>query len=223
MNIIYYLVILGLLFLIIEVISIIFKITGLDLNKARFQVISIITHTGFTTRESELIAQHPLRRRIASYLMILSYLGQATLISIFFNILKQQQSMRNILIIILVLSTVILILARNKVLLFKFESFLEKYILRQMKINKKYRTIDEVLKLNDDFGVTEIVLEEDSPLVGISLSESGLKERYIQVLTVDRGSHLIHFPKANLVFEPADRVVVYGKIDSIKELILEQK
>ena len=77
MPITYGFIILIILALIVEVLSIALKVTGLDIDKARFQVISIITHTGFTTRESELITQHPTRRRIAMGLMVISYVGAA--------------------------------------------------------------------------------------------------------------------------------------------------
>ena len=86
MSIAVVLIILIVMWLLIDVLSILLKMTGLDLEKSRFQVISMLTHTGFTTSESELIAQHPLRRRIASALMVLSYVTQVTLISLFVNI-----------------------------------------------------------------------------------------------------------------------------------------
>ena len=63
MTIVYFGIVLAALWLLVEILAIVFRITGLDSQKARFQVISILTHTGFTTRESELIAQHPLRRK----------------------------------------------------------------------------------------------------------------------------------------------------------------
>ena len=61
------------------------------MDKARFQVISIITNTGFTTKESELITQHSQRRRIAEMLMLISYVGTATLISVIINIFTTLQ------------------------------------------------------------------------------------------------------------------------------------
>ncbi|MCK5130010.1 MAG: hypothetical protein KAQ68_09165 [Clostridiales bacterium] len=72
MSLVSILIIFIVLWLLIEILSVVFKMTGLELDKARFQIISIITHTGFTTKESELISQHSLRRRIASILMVVS-------------------------------------------------------------------------------------------------------------------------------------------------------
>ncbi len=221
MNVAYFIVVLALLFLVIEIISVVFKITGLDERKARFQVISIITHTGFTTRESELISQHPLRRRIASYLMLISYGAQVALISIFIDILRDntQKTLVGMAVVIGVLAAAVIILTRNKFLLSTFDSLLEKYLLRRMRYNTRYRSLKDVLKLDDDYGVTEVFLDEKSSLVGVPLKDTGLKERFIQVLNVDRGSEVIHFPTASLVFRPSDKIVVYGKIDSLAELV----
>lgn len=50
----------------IEIFTIIFRLTGLTNDKARFQVISLFTNSGFTTQEAELIVSSRVRRRIAN-------------------------------------------------------------------------------------------------------------------------------------------------------------
>jgi hypothetical protein len=223
LNIIYSLVFFMLVLLLIEVLAIVLKITGLDIDKARFQVISILTHTGFTTRESELVVQHPLRRKIASILMIISYVGQATLITLIFNLFKEQKGKLNFILILMAMIVLILVIRKNKYFINKLDIILEKYIKKQMMVKNKHKTIDEVLRLNDEFGVTEIIIEERSPLDGVSLKDAQLKDRFIQVLNIDRGSHIIHFPRANFIFQPADRVLVYGKLDSIRTMFVDPK
>ena len=72
----------GTIFLIVvNICSILLRLTGMPIKKARFQVVSLLTSTGFTTRESEMIVQHPVRRKIASWLMVVSYVSTATFIS----------------------------------------------------------------------------------------------------------------------------------------------
>lgn len=223
MTLLYITIVFIFLFMLIEVLSIVMKITGLDLDKARFQIISIITHTGFTTRESELIAQHPVRRKIASFLMVLSYVAQATLISIIFSLIKHPRGFIYFIIILVIIGLLLMLLKKNKIVLSKFDALLEKYISKQLKVGYKNKTVNEVLKLNNEFGVAEIILEEYSPLCNAALKETQLKERYIQILNIDRGSHILHFPNANTLLQAGDRIVVYGKIESIKDLILEQR
>ncbi|QUH27151.1 TrkA C-terminal domain-containing protein [Serpentinicella alkaliphila] len=222
MPITYGFIILIILALIVEVLSIALKVTGLDIDKARFQVISIITHTGFTTRESELITQHPTRRRIAMGLMLISYVGAAVLISIIVNAFQTQQTF----IYFAIYSSVFLLfsnlLIRNKYIVTKFERFLEIKLRRRMKVYSKYKTVEEVLKLNDEYGVLDFVIGENSMLVGVTLQQAQLKDNYIQVLNIDRGSHIIHFPKNDFSFMVGDKVLVYGQIDRINEFIIKQ-
>ena len=222
MPITYGFIILIILALIVEVLSIALKVTGLDIDKARFQVISIITHTGFTTRESELITQHPTRRRIAMGLMLISYVGAAVLISIIVNAFQTQQTFIYFAIYSSVFLLISNLLIRNKFIVTKFERFLEIKLRRRMKIYSKYKTVEEVLKLNDEYGVLDFVIGENSMLVGLSLQQAQLKDNYIQVLNIDRGSHIIHFPKNDFSFMVGDKVLVYGQIDRINEFIIKQ-
>lgn len=225
MGIVYGVLLIMILLLIVEVLAIALKLTGLDMEKARFQVISIITNTGFTTRESELITQHPSRRRIAQALMLISYVGTATMIGLIINIITLITSGEKVLYITigsLTLIFTILWLVKNKWLLLKIERFIEKRLEKQMQRNKKYKTVEEVLKLNDEYGVAEFIIGERNRLIGVSLEASGLKQTYIQVLNVDRGSHMVHFPSSKFVFQHGDKVIVYGKLYSIKELVMEK-
>jgi len=57
--------------------------TGLPENVARFQCISALTGTGFTTSESEMIVNYPIRRRILVALMVLGNLGLVTISATF--------------------------------------------------------------------------------------------------------------------------------------------
>ncbi|MBP3967169.1 hypothetical protein I8J30_31320, partial [Paenibacillus sp. DLE-14] len=49
---------------VVEISAILMRATGLNRDISRFQVISLLTSTGYTTKESELISNHPIRRRI---------------------------------------------------------------------------------------------------------------------------------------------------------------
>lgn len=55
--------------------------TGLAKDTSRFQARSAFTGAGFTTSESELIVQHPVRRRIIMTLMFLGNAGLVTVIA----------------------------------------------------------------------------------------------------------------------------------------------
>ena len=57
------------------------RLTGMSLDSARFQSISALTGTGFTTQEAETAMHHPLRRRVLIALMFTGHLGVVSLAS----------------------------------------------------------------------------------------------------------------------------------------------
>ena len=63
---------------IVRVASVALRLTGLAEESARFQALSAFTGTGFTTSESEMVVNYPVRRRILSLLMIIGNLGFVT-------------------------------------------------------------------------------------------------------------------------------------------------
>ena len=69
-----------------ELFTIIFRFTGLPGEKARFQVISLLTGCGFTTRESEMILSSRSRRRLARITMLFGYVFNITIVSAFINV-----------------------------------------------------------------------------------------------------------------------------------------
>jgi len=221
MSLILFLVVFCVLWLLIEILSVIFKITGLELSKARFQIISILTHTGFTTRESELIVQHPVRRRIASILMIVSYVAQATLITLLFDILyRDQKGFLNMFIVMAVVLLFIIIVTKNKYILGRFERLTEKILSKNLK-NSKGSRIDRILNLSPEFSIYEVIVDEQSPMCNKTIRENNLKDNFIQVLKIDRGSEVLDFPLAETRILHGDRIIVYGKIKSITKIVMK--
>ncbi|MEP3296290.1 MAG: hypothetical protein ABJO27_07405 [Pseudoruegeria sp.] len=55
------------------------RLTGLPQDTARFQAISALTGTGFTTREAETLMHHSVRRRVLVGLMFAGHLGVVSL------------------------------------------------------------------------------------------------------------------------------------------------
>jgi len=69
-----------------ELFAMLFRFTGLTDEKARFQVISLITGCGFTTRESELLLTTRSRRRLARITMLFGYVFNITIVSMLINV-----------------------------------------------------------------------------------------------------------------------------------------
>jgi Trk-type K+ transport system membrane component len=67
-------------FLIVRAAAIALMLTDLDIRKAKFQALSAFSGTGFTTKESEAVVNHPMRRKIITGLIILGNVGIVTVI-----------------------------------------------------------------------------------------------------------------------------------------------
>ena len=87
MQVIVFLVFLGVWLLILWVGSIALEATGMQRAKARFQALSALTCTGFTTTEAESIVEHPKRRKIAAYLIFIGNPQESSASSFFCSFL----------------------------------------------------------------------------------------------------------------------------------------
>jgi hypothetical protein len=90
---IYFIIITG----VIEIFVILFRLTDLKLEVSRFQVISLMTGTGFTTGESELILGHPVRRKLATFLILFGAFSLAVIISSISTILSDDLRTKEVL------------------------------------------------------------------------------------------------------------------------------
>ena len=75
------LLILGISFFLIRLAAVALKLTGMPEQNARFQAVSALTGTGFTTTEAEMIVNYPIRRNIIALLMIFGNLGIVSVLS----------------------------------------------------------------------------------------------------------------------------------------------
>lgn len=205
----------------VEILCILFKLTGLQDYKARFQVISILTGTGYTTKESELIMQHEGRRKLAQCTMILGYIGLATFIPFFMGLISDivMKELTAKEIAILVTFAVVLVLGiRSKSFLIFIDNKIEALILKGRIKNNNHKNIYKVLTRSHGFGVYNILIEESCIVINKTLEESKLSENEIIVLNVDRGDEFIAFPTSKLKLKVGDNISIYGRIENIKRI-----
>lgn len=75
------------------------------------------------------------------------------------------------------------------------------------------------LTVSRGYGVTEISIPEGADLVGKTISESGLMDKSVNVLTLYRGSSVIPNPRAERLLEAGDRLLCFGKLDTMRHLV----
>ena len=81
--------------------------------------------------------------------------------------------------------------------------------------------IRQRLTVSRGYGVAEIHVPDRSEYVGRQIQESGLRARDINVLTLNRGTTVIPNPRSDRVLEPGDRLLCFGKLDSMRGMVPE--
>lgn len=79
------------------------------------------------------------------------------------------------------------------------------------------------LTVSASYGVAEIKVYEGSDMVGKTIEATGLREKDISVLTLNRGKSVISNPKSSRELEANDRLLCYGKLDSMRGLTPEKR
>lgn len=203
-----------------ELFAMLFRFTGLPDEKARFQVISLLTGCGFTTHESELLLSTRSRRRLARLTMLFGYVFNLTIVSAFINVffsLKISELAADLISSIIPLLAILFIVAFMRVPAVRAwgDRLIEKLAGRIV-----HRDTANTIWLMDYIGretIAQITLNEvPEELQGKSLSESGLKADHgILVMLVEEKGHKAEPATASTVFQPGDKLTVFGDYATI--------
>jgi ribosomal protein S6--L-glutamate ligase len=79
------------------------------------------------------------------------------------------------------------------------------------------------LTVSAGYGVAELLVRDGADIVGKTIAESGLRDRDIQVLTVTRDTRVIPNPKGTRVLEAGDRLLCFGKLEAMRDLVPERR
>jgi ribosomal protein S6--L-glutamate ligase len=75
------------------------------------------------------------------------------------------------------------------------------------------------LTVSRGYGVAELHIPEGSEYVGRTIAGSGLREKDINVLSLHRAGKVIPNPKSSRALEGGDRLLCFGKLDSMQHLV----
>ena len=206
MNLLLFVITIVIAFIVVRIGAIAFQLTGLDWSLAKFQALSCFSGTGFTTKEAELITTMPQRRRIATILMILGNAGLVTLIATFANSLNPRLPLLKItmpslplaaipwihLIIIIGILCVFYKVATNSKYVKKITNALRNQIVKKGII--KPVSFEELLVATGGYGISQIEISKDNPLLNRTLLESDLRKHDILVLVIQREGEAITNP-----------------------------
>jgi ribosomal protein S6--L-glutamate ligase len=75
------------------------------------------------------------------------------------------------------------------------------------------------LTVSTGYGVADLLIPAGAELVGKTILESGLRDKDIVVLNLHRGTSVISNPKGTRVLQAGDKLLCYGKLDSMRAMI----
>ncbi len=82
--------------------------------------------------------------------------------------------------------------------------------------------IRQRLTVSRGYGVSELHIPEGSSYVGKTIQGAEFWDRDINVLTLYRGTTVIPNPKTTRVLEPGDRLLCFGKLESMRGMVPEK-
>ena len=204
-----------------ELFTFLFRFTGLPIEKARFQVISLLTGTGFTTRESEIILASRRQRRLARVTMLFGYAFNVTIVSAFINVIismSDSQAEHRIVGLLIPLGTVAMIFACMRVPAIHASG---ENTLRRLadRVFDRKETFNAVL-LVDYIGsesIAQVTLRHiPEEYKEKTLAETSLRaDTGILVMLVERNGSKPMPAQADTVFETGDKLTVFGNYKTI--------
>ncbi|MGL5174751.1 MAG: TrkA C-terminal domain-containing protein [Cetobacterium sp.] len=215
--------------LICEIFTILFRLTGLTEETARFQVISMLTTCGFTTVESELITSSRKRKKLAFITILFGYIFSVTIVSMvinFFMRLSDENSLQIILKAILAIIFIIIIwyiLLKVNFVKTRFDKIISRFGVKAMFKNQNNPIM--VLAIFKSEVIAEVTITNlPEELIDTKLKDSYIRLHYnLQILTVIKPNDESTPVTGDTILENNDKVIIFGTLKNIKKLFIREK
>jgi hypothetical protein len=200
--------------------------TGLSMDISRFQAQSAYMGVGFTTKESEMVMDNALRRRIVRSLMLLGSAGVATtivtLVITFTPYEAKEPTYLQQLAYTVVGLTLIFLLWRLKPV-DRMISRCVHYLLSKSTA-LVIHDYEELLKTQKGYAVAQVQVEDDGWLSGLSLGEANLTAEGLVILNITRSAGtILGTPTSRTRFQVGDRLLCYGRDKDLAGLSLRPR
>ena len=205
-----------------EFFTVLFRFTGLPDERARFQVISLLTGCGFTTKESEMILSNRRRRRLARVTMLFGYVFNITIVSAFINVflsLKISQVEHLYLGILIPIGAVAIIFVFMRVPRVRaWGDGLMQRMVDRFFVGEEYFNTVLLLDYLGSETIAQVTLKHiPEQYRGQTLAQTGLRAGTgILVMLIERPGEKPHAPTADTVFCEGDKLTVFGDFAVIR-------
>jgi len=198
--------------ILVRVATIALSYTGLSEDVARFQAMSALSGVGFTTRESDTVVNHPVRRKVVMYLMLAGNAGIVTAMSSLVLTFVTPQSVGSAAIRLGVLVAglaVLWIVASSRWVNARLSRAIAWALKRYTRLDVK--DYSQLLHLAGDFRVVEVRVACTPWLADKTLAELPMRAHKVQVLGIrHKDGGFIGAPDGQARVLPEDILILYG-------------
>ena len=198
-------------------------LTGMEQEAASFQAASAFFGVGFTTREAEMVVNHPVRRRMILHLIIAGNIGLTSALAsliVTFVPSKEQTLMHSATMIgVLVLGVLSVAVLMNLSFVRRPLDALMRHAIEKF---SSVRPIDYemLLRVREGFCVSDVEVVSGHPLAGKTLQQSRPSDHGIVVLGVYHGGEEFEgAPNKDAVISAGDVIMVYGSEEAVAALV----
>lgn len=199
--------------------AVMLELTGMSRDSARFQARAAYCGVGYSSKESDGVINHPLRRQIVSTLMLLGNAGTATVVAtlvLSFTALDSTQWQTKLALLFAGL-IFLLVLANSSWVDRKMSQFIHSALRKFTKLDlNDYLAL---LHLSQGYSVLEVKVAAGDWLGGADLKTLNLPKEGVLVLGIQRvKGDYIGAPSGSVVVNVGDVLTMYGQLERLEEL-----
>jgi hypothetical protein len=193
--------------------SLALEASGMQRRKARFQALSAMTGTGYTTREAESVVNYPRRRTIVLWLMLLGNTGIIAFLVLLIQIVRSGLIAPSPLHIGIVVGFFLALILSIR---FGIVDKLGNAIIGIAGKRRRETTMvaEEIVHQVGRYAIVRRTVGEEGT-GGIKLRDTGLLKPGTMILAIERESMVLPFPDADQVVLTGDQLLCYGEVEQI--------
>jgi hypothetical protein len=193
--------------------SLALEASGMQRRKARFQALSAMTGTGYTTREAESVVNYPRRRTIVLWLMLLGNTGIIAFLVLLIQIVRSGLVAPSSLHIGIIVGFFLALILSIR---FGIVDKLGNAIIAILGKRRRETTMvaEEIVHQVGRYAIVRLTVGKEGT-GGIKLRDTGLLKPGTMILAIERESIALPFPDADQLVLTGDQLLCYGELEQI--------